>query len=127
MKSKGMMISSAATSVANGIINQSKGEVSETFTIKKDEMIDKINKLFLDNQAEDYKDEVKKIFSPWQKGCSVVSTDGKYELKTFIMGFWSKWMNLRSSRVWIYDRDKNICFECKAWSMKKVIKSIKQK
>ena len=121
------IIASASSASANRIIKKSKGEVSETVRISKKEMMDKIDSLFLDGNSEEYKAFVKKLFSAWQKGNSIDSVDGKYQLKTFIMGIYSKWLNLRRSNIWIYEKETMKCFECKAWSVKKIVKHVKSK
>jgi hypothetical protein len=120
-------IAAASGKVANSIIEESKGTVENTVRISKEDMIEKIDSLFLENVPEEYLVSVKKLFSPWQKGASINSIDEKYELKTFIMGAFSKWLNLRASRIWIYEKETNTCYECKAWSLKKVVKYVKNK
>ena len=116
-----------STGAMGSLIKSCKGNPSRTEKISKDEMIQKIDSLFLQNSTEEYRVSVIKIFSPWQKGNSVDTTDGKYKLKTFIFGAFSKWANLRVSRIWIYDNETNVCYECKAWSVKKIVKFVKSK
>lgn len=114
MDKTGKTIAAMSTGVANSIIKDAKGNVARTEKISKDEMMKWLDDIFLQNATNEYKLSVKKVFSPWQKGTSLMSPNGKYELKTFIMGWYSKWLNLRSSRIWIYNKETNVCYECKA-------------
>ena len=125
MDKTGKTIAAMSTGEANSIIKDAKGNVARTEKISKDEVMKWLDDIFLQNATNEYKLSVKKVFSPWQKGTSLMSPNGKYELKTFIMGWYSKWLNLRSSRIWIYNKETNVCYECKAWSMKKVVKFVK--
>ena len=125
MKMKG--IAGASNTVLNYIANSCKGEVSQTVRISKKEMLEKIDNIFLEGSSEKYKLSVKEIFSPWQKGAVIDSIDGKYQLKTFIMGIFSKWLNLRKSIIWIYEKETMKCFECRAWSVNKIIEYVKSK
>ena len=127
MDKTGITIASAATGTYNMIIEAAKGEVARTENISKEEMIKRLDTIFLQNSDDEYKASVKKLFSPCKKGASIISPDGKYELKTFIIGWYSKYLNLRSSRIWIYDKETNVCYECKAWAMKKVVKFVKRR
>lgn len=127
MDTTGKAINAASTAVANSIVKSTKGDVEKTVRIKKDEMIKKIDELFLKDATPEELKTIQKLFSPWQKGNSVKSKDERYELKTFLMGIYSKWLNLRSSLVWVYDWNESVCYECKAWSMKSVVKHVKGK
>ena len=127
MDTTGKTINAASTAVMNSIVKSTKGDVEKTVRVKKDEMIKKIDELFLSDTTPEELKAIQKLFSPWQKGNSVKSKDERYELKTFLMGIYSKWLNLRSSLVWVYDWNENVCYECKAWSMKSVVKYVKGK
>ena len=104
----GILNAASATVVAKAIEKNTKGKVDRTVKISKDEMLRKIGEIFFAGVGENDKTIIKGIFSPWKKGMGITTTDGRYELKTFLMGWYSKFLNLRSSVIWLYDYEEKV-------------------